>query len=128
MSAPAPAFATPIFEELGVGSIGFRGLRVVLPHEPEGALELDLSEPPELKEPRHVLPAPEVASMRARSSTEATCGRRRLPMGVSSGWRTYWRTARKIPANHDIRNGLEAVRGHWRLEGSNPSPPLPKPV
>ena len=95
MSGRTPAFATPIFEENGASSIGFRGARVVLPHEPEAALELDLSEPPELKEPRHVLPAREVASMRARSSTEATHGRRRLPMGRSSGWRTYWRTAPK---------------------------------
>jgi hypothetical protein len=67
MSAAAPAFATPLFEEIGASSIGFRGARIALPHEPEAARELDLSEPPELEEPRHVLPAPEAASRRARS-------------------------------------------------------------
>jgi len=35
---------------------------------------------------------------------------------------THWRTETKLPANVQFLGVSKAVRGHWPLEGSNPSP------
>lgn len=57
------------------------------------------------------------------------------PRGASRlsccSWRTHWRITDKSPANERSRDLVavsKAVIRHWRIEGSNPSPPLNQAV
>ena len=57
-----------------------------------------------------------------RRATGAGSGTASLARPCLARWRTHRRTETEAPANAAFEAVSNAVRGHWPLEGSNPSP------